>query len=228
MRPLMLCEVPQQQASPMTQVLWDSILGITDAPVLVLDTAGEILAANAPAKTLLDLPSTEGEATMLDSVLREAVAAEMLRYVRSADDSDSPLIVDIVLNGQWLRLTLRPCEFEQSRAVLIVGSHGHESQPVTSIRQIRATHDDLGQLESLTPRELEILRLIALGLSSNEIARVLYRSVKTIEGHRVSLRSKLQVTNRVELARIALQSGLITLDTPLPEIPAVGQEAAQA
>lgn len=209
----------------MTQVLWDSLLGITDAPVLVLDAAGLIHAANAPALSLLELPSSEVNQASLDTVLREPMAAELVRYVRSADDSGASLLVDVVLKGQWLRLSLRPCEFEQSRAVLIVASLGHQTQPPAGVRHIRATHDDLGQLSTLTPRELEILRLIALGLSTIDIAKVLYRSVKTIEGHRVSLGSKLKVTNRVELARIALHSGLVTLDTPIPPLPAETEEA---
>ena len=58
---------------------------------------------------------------------------------------------------------------------------------------------------------MEILRLIGEGLSTSEIAENLHRSVKTVEWHRVSLGNKLGVTNRVELARIAISAGLVTL-----------------
>lgn len=63
-------------------------------------------------------------------------------------------------------------------------------------------------LDSLTPREREILALIAKGDSLPEIAQQLHRSLKTIESHRLSLGRKLRASNRVELARIAIAAGL--------------------
>jgi DNA-binding NarL/FixJ family response regulator len=59
------------------------------------------------------------------------------------------------------------------------------------------------------------LKLIGIGLSTADIARRLERSVKTVEWHRVSLGEKLGVTNRVELARIAIAAGLVSLDEPV-------------
>jgi DNA-binding NarL/FixJ family response regulator len=79
---------------------------------------------------------------------------------------------------------------------------------------IKARIDDRGHLSNLTQRELEILRLIGLGLSSADIAKRLDRSVKTVEWHRVSLGEKLSVANRVELARIAIAAGLVSAETP--------------
>ncbi len=67
------------------------------------------------------------------------------------------------------------------------------------------------QIDSLTPREREILSLIAEGDSLSDIARKLHRSLKTIETHRLSLGRKLNATNRVELARIAIASGLVSI-----------------
>lgn len=68
------------------------------------------------------------------------------------------------------------------------------------------------QLDSLTPREREILSLIAEGESLPEIAQKLHRSLKTIESHRLSLGRKLGASNRVELARIAIAAGLVSID----------------
>ncbi len=70
-------------------------------------------------------------------------------------------------------------------------------------------------LSQLTTREREVLALIGQGLSSKEIAGWLHRSIKTVQTHRSSLGRKLGASNRVELARIAIQSGLITA-TSLP------------
>ena len=63
-------------------------------------------------------------------------------------------------------------------------------------------------LDVLTNREREVLGLIGQGRTLGEIAQRLHRSRKTIESHRDALGRKLGVSNRVELARIAIQSGL--------------------
>lgn len=217
MQPLTLTH-PMANTQTESEVLWHALLGTTDSMVLVLDPAGTIRAANAPARAFLSLHRDPAGATRLDKVVAGPLASELLKAANSARDSDTPLLVETVLKGRWLRLTLRPCDYGGSRAVLAVASLGHDSEIDPSLRRIRTTNDDLGDLGALTPRELEILRLIALGLSTNDIAKALYRSVKTVEGHRVSLGAKLKVTNRVELARIALRCGIITLDTPAPEL----------
>lgn len=72
-------------------------------------------------------------------------------------------------------------------------------------------------LESLTNREREVLGLIGQGLSLAEIADRLYRSQKTIQTHRLSLGRKLGASNRVELARFAIQAGLAPLDSPVTD-----------
>lgn len=67
-------------------------------------------------------------------------------------------------------------------------------------------------IDALTPREREILTLIAEGDSLAEIAQKLSRSLKTIESHRLSIGRKLKAGNRVELAKIAIAHGLVALD----------------
>ncbi|MFG0316057.1 MAG: response regulator transcription factor, partial [Planctomycetota bacterium JB042] len=62
---------------------------------------------------------------------------------------------------------------------------------------------------SLTARELEVLRYLAQGLSKKKIAEMLGRSLKTIEGHVQNLMAKLDIHDRVELARYAIREGLV-------------------
>ena len=63
-------------------------------------------------------------------------------------------------------------------------------------------------LESLTPRELEVLRLIGKGLSRTEIAAQLCRSAKTIDGHQERILKTLGIDSRAELMRFAIREGL--------------------
>lgn len=61
----------------------------------------------------------------------------------------------------------------------------------------------------LSPRELEVLKLIAEGHSTREIAEMLVISTKTVEGHRARLAEKLGTSDRVALARYAIRTGLV-------------------
>jgi DNA-binding NarL/FixJ family response regulator len=77
------------------------------------------------------------------------------------------------------------------------------------IRDFLAREDDGGELEPLTPRELEILKLIAEANSTREIADILVISPKTVERHRANILGKLGMRDRVELTRYAIRRGLI-------------------
>ena len=63
--------------------------------------------------------------------------------------------------------------------------------------------------ELLTPRELEVVKLIAEGLTSDEVAEELSISSKTVDRHRANLLEKLGMRNRVELTRYAIRRGLV-------------------
>jgi DNA-binding NarL/FixJ family response regulator len=69
--------------------------------------------------------------------------------------------------------------------------------------------DDERTFDPLTPRELEILKLIAEAHTSKEIAEMLFISVKTVERHRANILEKLGMRDRVELTRYAIRRGLI-------------------
>jgi DNA-binding NarL/FixJ family response regulator len=71
----------------------------------------------------------------------------------------------------------------------------------------RGRGDD--QFDVLTPRELQVLKLIAEAYTSKEIAKELVISVKTVERHRQNILDKLGMSDRVELTRYAIRRGLI-------------------
>jgi two-component system, NarL family, response regulator NreC len=66
-----------------------------------------------------------------------------------------------------------------------------------------------GQPDGLSEREVEVLRLIALGHTNGEIAEELYLSVRTVETHRAHIQQKLRLGTRSELVRYALDHGLV-------------------
>ena len=66
-----------------------------------------------------------------------------------------------------------------------------------------------GLPDGLSEREVEVLRLIALGHTNGEIAEQLYLSVRTVETHRAHIQQKLRLGTRSELVRYALDHGLV-------------------
>ena len=65
--------------------------------------------------------------------------------------------------------------------------------------------------KQLSDREREILKLLAEGHTAREIADMLVISVKTVEGHKTNLMSKLDIHNRTDLVKFALRKGIITI-----------------
>jgi two-component system response regulator NreC len=66
-----------------------------------------------------------------------------------------------------------------------------------------------GPPDGLSEREVEVLRMIALGHTNAEIAEQLYLSVRTVETHRAHIQQKLRLGSRADLVRYALQKGLV-------------------
>ena len=72
----------------------------------------------------------------------------------------------------------------------------------------RANQDPYGKL---TERERDVLKLLAEGHSTQEIADILVITPKTVEGHKTNLMSKLGIHNRIDLVKYALRKGIITI-----------------
>jgi two-component system response regulator NreC len=127
------------------------------------------------------------------SLLNEAIRAGASGYiVKRAAESELVDAIRAVARGQtYLHPTM-------TRAVLM------EAELVASSQDDAPT--------ALTPREEQVLRLIARGHTNPEIADLLTISVRTVEGHRSNLMSKLGLRSRVELVRYAAQHGLLDLD----------------
>jgi DNA-binding NarL/FixJ family response regulator len=99
---------------------------------------------------------------------------------------------------------------EACRATMRGQSFLYPSAMKTLIRDFIERADERGEeYEPLTPRELEVLKLIAEGHTSKEMATMLVISIKTVERHRANILQKLGMRDRVELTRYAIRRGLI-------------------
>ncbi len=97
---------------------------------------------------------------------------------------------------------------ELSKAIKTVASGRHYMSPSVS-EKLQAFRLSSGGV-TLSPREREVLKLIASGLSGKAIARELGISPKTVETHRVRLMAKLNLHSVAELVRYAVQTGFLS------------------
>jgi PAS domain S-box-containing protein len=84
------------------------------------------------------------------------------------------------------------------------------AQRIKSVLQ-QATFPDSDASKLLTATEMKVLRLIIKGMSNKEIAKLLHRSIRTIENHRAHIMMKLSVNNPIELVKRAVTIGLVNL-----------------
>jgi two-component system response regulator NreC len=80
---------------------------------------------------------------------------------------------------------------------------------VTDVLRRAASGEDPGHLDSLSERERDVLRLIAQGKTSNEIAQTLVLSPHTVQTHRDHIMEKLNLHRKADLIRYAIRTGLV-------------------
>ncbi len=96
-------------------------------------------------------------------------------------------------------------------AVRAVAAGERYVHPALGAKLVQAESEERRRAEEdpLSDREREVLRLLALGHTNQEIAKMLYISVRTAETHRAHIMQKLRLSSRAELVRYALTEGLL-------------------
>jgi two-component system response regulator NreC len=122
------------------------------------------------------------------------------RYVREAFEAGA--------TGYVLK---EAADSEVVQAVREVAAGNRYVHPTLGARLITAEAEARRKADSdpLSDREREVLRLLALGHTNQEIAKMLYISVRTAETHRSHIMTKLRLTTRAELVRHAIAEGLL-------------------
>ncbi|MCW2983266.1 MAG: response regulator transcription factor [Conexibacter sp.] len=178
-----------------------------------VDDAVRLTRAHRPTVLVLDL-NMPGASTSSSLDALPALAAEA--------PATSIVILTMQENPQYARNAL------QAGAKAYVLKEAADAELVEAVRRAAAgeiyLHPRLGAqiaaapaaapgpVDDLTDREVEVLRLIALGHTNNDVGKQLFLSVRTVESHRAHIQQKLGRTTRADLVRYALDRGL--LDTP--------------
>jgi two-component system, NarL family, response regulator NreC len=146
----------------------------------------------------------EGTPTLLQAVPEARVLVLSMqddpRYVREAFDAGA--------SGYVLK---EAADSEVVSAVRAVAAGEQYLHPALGARLIAAEAEERkrAEVDPLSEREREVLRLLALGHTNQEIAQMLYISVRTAETHRAHIMQKLGLSSRAELVRYALAEGLL-------------------
>ena len=162
-----------------------------------------------PDVILLDLvmPGESG-IEVLPKLLKEAPGAKVL--VLSMQDEPS-YVREAFAAGASGYVLKEAADEEVVTAVREIAGGGSYVHPTLGARMVTAdaAARTAADADPLSDREREILRLLALGHTNQEIATLLYISVRTAETHRAHIMQKLRLTTRAELVRHALAHGLL-------------------
>lgn len=208
---LVICDgwSPDQSPTSDVSVLWQLLFFTSKSPVSILDINGRFLATNDLIEQAFGVAPGGLIGRNLSEFMPREVFEDRLEVIRRVAATGRAENTVGTTWGVTSQCAFRPLATPPGgipRVLHVLGVVGRDPHGVAVTR---LKHDDLGELENLTEREREVLSFIGAGLSTAEIADRLHRSVKTIEWHRASLGAKLKVSNRVELAQIALRLGLV-------------------
>jgi two-component system response regulator NreC len=166
--------------------------------------------AMKPDVMLLDvvMPGDSG-IDVLPKLLKESPETKVL--VLSMQD-DPSYVREAFAAGASGYVLKEAADEEVVSAVREIANGGHYVHPALGARMVAAEAQERAAAEAdpLSEREREVLRLLALGHTNQEIAQTLYISVRTAESHRAHIMQKLRLSSRAELVRYALSQGLLT------------------
>lgn len=157
-----------------------------------------------PATQVLMLTMHESEEYFLQA-LRVGAAGYL---VKKAAPTDLTAAVRSVANGG--------AYFYPGLAKALIRAYLASTEQVTSTKTLKeAATKNVGlaqTLHVLTPRELEVLKLVAEGYTNQEIADKFVLSIKTVQAHRANVMEKLELHDVTQLVRFALRHGLISAE----------------
>lgn len=168
-------------------------------------------AALKPDVVIVDLNMPDRDGIELLGALRAQLPRAKLLVLSSYDDEFR--VAEALRAGAQGYLVKTSKLDEVIDGIRRVAAGGSPLSPKIQGAVVRAMRKPVGEgaggLDALTPRERQVLRLLAAGISTRETAARLTISPKTVETHRVRIYAKLGCKSAVELTRIAVRTGLI-------------------
>ncbi len=179
--------------------------------------ADELVERYHPDIVLMDLMMPEMDGVEATRAIR-ASATDTQVLVLTSFAAEDRLLPALRAGAQGYLLKQSGAD-ELIGAILQVHSGGSSLDPAVTgmvLQELARESKPRGPTEALTDRELEVLRLIAKGMSNQQIADSLVISDATVRNHVSSILGKLQVESRTQAALYALREGLATLEDSEP------------
>lgn len=188
-----------------------------------LDGVSVVGEADNAEDALRLLAETQADLLLTDIAMAGINGLELLRRARAVHPALRVIVLSMHASNDYVSEALRAgatgyllkdaAAGELRGAVEAVAAGGTYLSPALSARLIESTGGKLSSpLEALTPRQIEILRGIAAGQTTKEIAWQLSISVKTVETHRAQIMERLGIRDVAGLTRFALRMGLVSSD----------------
>ena len=205
-----------------TVVLADDHAVVRSALTMLLETeAGITVVAEAAdaASAIRYVTGHRPDVLILDNNMPGRSGIDAIPEIRKGSPETRIVILTMQEETHFAREALRAgvtgyllkqaASEELVKAVRLAATGETYVQPELGARL--AAEPDAPLPEDLSDRELEVLKLIALGHTNNEIAGSLFLSVRTVESHRAHIQQKLGRSGRSELVRYALDRGLVAV-----------------
>lgn len=203
----------------MRSLFSELMIGMYAVSIMVWNADGTILCANEVAARGFQQPNPESlQGKSLHDFAPANWATERYSVAKLAIQSGRRITFLEILGGYRLRTLIRPIRSQsdstQHDCVLVTvekitsTEYEYASSTKTNEMVVHANINDLGQLDALTNRELEVLALMGQGLRAKEIAKELCRSVSTVDNHRDNIGLKLNINDRGQLIALAKLAAL--------------------
>jgi len=186
-----------------------------------------IVGETGDGREALDLiDRVEPDVAILDTSMQGLSGLEVASRVRRGSPSTRVVVLSMHDGEAYVEEALRasvagyllkefaPTELAQALGAVARGE-AHASAAIANHvvgGSPHGAHGDVEQVAALTPRQREILRLVAAGKANKDIAAELGLSVKTVEGHRAQLMERLGIHDVAGLVRLAVRAGLVPAD----------------
>jgi two-component system, NarL family, response regulator NreC len=172
------------------------------------DSALRSVLGHKPSVLVLDL-NMPGEPTSLQAIPRVAEVSPRTRVVVLTMQEDPMFAREALRAGAVGYVLKEAADGELVEAVRRAAAGETYLNPKLGAALATMAPEPTGPPDDLTEREVEVLRLVALGHTNQEIADQLYLSVRTVESHRARIGQKLLISTRAELVRYALDHGML-------------------
>jgi two-component system response regulator NreC len=169
-----------------------------------IDTTKRMVRAHRPAVLVLDLNMPGADSLPAIPELSQQTAVVVLTM-----QNDPAFARRALQSGAKGYVLKESADAELVDAIRAAAEGRTYLNPELGARMAAAPPEPAGPPDNLTEREVEILRLIALGHTNSEIGHQLYLSVRTVESHRAHIQQKVGRSTRAELVRYALDHDLI-------------------